>query len=89
MVLAIRFEKLVRDGDAADYAELARLGHVTRARLKQIMNLLAHALDIQETLLFVSPVEAGTDAITERELRCVVAEVEWAEQRTFWRVLAK
>lgn len=40
----IRFEKLFRDGDVADYAELARLGHVTRARLTQIMNLLALAV---------------------------------------------
>ena len=40
MALAIRFEQLVRDGVVADYAELARLGRVTRARMSQIMNLL-------------------------------------------------
>jgi hypothetical protein len=27
--LAHRFEKLIRDGDVRDYAELARLGHVS------------------------------------------------------------
>ena len=36
MALAIRLNKLIRDGVAADQAELARLGHVTRARLTQI-----------------------------------------------------
>ncbi len=36
MALAIRFEGLIRDGVVADYAELAPLGHVTRARITQI-----------------------------------------------------
>lgn len=40
MALAIRFDRLVQAGEVADYAELARLGHVTRARVTQIMNLL-------------------------------------------------
>ncbi|HBN76407.1 MAG TPA: hypothetical protein DD473_11435, partial [Planctomycetaceae bacterium] len=40
MALAIRFDQLIRDGDVNDYAELARLGHVSRARMTQIMNLL-------------------------------------------------
>jgi len=40
MALAIRFDGLIRDGEVADYAEIARLGHVTRARVTQIMNLL-------------------------------------------------
>ena len=48
MALAIRFEQLVRGGVVADYAELARLGHVTRARMTQITNLLHLAPDIQE-----------------------------------------
>lgn len=84
LALAIRFEKLIRDGHVADYAELARLGHVTRARLTQLMNLLTLAPDIQEAILFLSPVEGGKDAITERELRHVVAEVEWTTQRAIY-----
>jgi len=31
MALAIRFDGLIRDGVVTDQAELARLGHVTRA----------------------------------------------------------
>jgi len=38
MALAIRFDGLIRDGKVKDQAELARLGHVSRARLTQIMN---------------------------------------------------
>src|SRR5262249_59893488 len=33
MALAIRFDRLIRDGEIANYAELARLGHVTTARI--------------------------------------------------------
>jgi hypothetical protein len=37
MAFAIRFEGLVRDERVRDYAELARLGCVTRARMTQIV----------------------------------------------------
>lgn len=43
----------------ADQAELARLGHVTRARLTQNMNLLNLAPEIQEEILFLSPFSHG------------------------------
>jgi hypothetical protein len=36
MALAIRFEGLVREKKIRDYAELARRGRVTRARMTQI-----------------------------------------------------
>jgi hypothetical protein len=85
MALAIRFEQLVRNGVVADYADLARLGRVTRARVTQIMNLLNLAPDIQETILFLPRVEKGPDPITERQLRPVAAEVEWGKQRRMWR----
>jgi hypothetical protein len=85
MALAIRFDKLVRDGVMADYAELARLGHVTRARITQIMNLLNLAPDIQEEILYLPQVTEGKDPITERELRGIVAEVDWSRQREMWK----
>ena len=72
MALAIRFDGLVRDGVVADQAELARLGHVTRARVTQIMNLLHLAPDIQENLLFLPLVYGGRDPIQEQRLRSVV-----------------
>ena len=53
MALAIRFEGLLRDETIRDYAELARLGRVTRARMTQIMKLLDLAPDIQEQILFL------------------------------------
>jgi len=38
MALAIRFQDMVDRGEVQDYADLARLGYVTRARITQIMN---------------------------------------------------
>lgn len=81
MALAIRFDQLIRDGVVADYAELARLGHVSRARVTQIMNLLNLAPDIQEWLLFLPPVVRGRDPVGERELRSLATETVWAKQR--------
>ena len=81
MALAIRFDQLIRDGVVANQAEIAELGYVSRARVSQIMDLLNLAPDIQEALLFLPRVERGRDPVTERELRSVVAEVDWGRQR--------
>ena len=51
MALAIKFQEMVDRGEVRDYADLARLGYVSRARLTQIMNLLLLAPDLQEVLL--------------------------------------
>ena len=44
--LALEPEGLVGNGTVHDYATLAGLGHVSRARLSQLMNLLVLAPDI-------------------------------------------
>jgi hypothetical protein len=64
MALAIRFDRLIREGNVADRSELARLAHVTQPRMTQIMNLLHLAPDIQEDLLFLPPVTEGRAQIT-------------------------
>ncbi len=87
MALALRFEKLVREGAVADYAELARLGHVTRARVTQIMNLLHLAPDIQETILFLPRVESGRDPVILRDLQPLAATPHWKTQRKLWNGL--
>jgi len=87
MALAIRCEKLVRRGEVTDYAELARLGHVTRARMTQIISLLNLAPDIQEELLFLPRTTHGRDPIGERDLRPICAVTGWHKQRQLWRQL--
>ena len=49
LALALRFQGLLQQGLIADYATLARLGHVSRARITQIMNLAVLAPDNPET----------------------------------------
>ena len=85
MALAIKFEGLVRSGAVRDYAELARLGHVSRARISQLANLTLLAPDLQEVLLFLPRTVRGRDPITERQVREVAAVAEWGEQRWRWR----
>ena len=84
MALAIRLDQLIRDGAVADQAELARLGHVSRVRVTQVMNLLMLAPDIQEAILFLEHTERGRASISERDLRPIAAVVSWGKQRGMW-----
>ncbi len=89
MGLAIHFDELLRGGVVADYAELARLGHVSRARISQVMNLLSLSPDIQEAILFLPRTVRGRDPIRERHLRPIAAMPDWRQQRRMWRALVQ
>ncbi len=89
MALAIKMDGLLRHGVAKDYADLARLGRVSRPRMTQIMCLLNLAPDIQESVLFLQPVRAGYDPVTERDIRKIAAEMEWRKQRVMWKLQGK
>jgi hypothetical protein len=88
LALAIKFDRLIASGAITDQAELARIGHVTRARVTQIMNLLHLAPDIQETLLLLEPVTQGRDPISERDMRPIAAEARWDTQRAMFEAVA-
>ena len=68
---------LYREETIRDYAELARRGYVTRARMTQIMKLLDLAPDIQEQILFLPPIQG----LNERNLRHIVSRIHWDDQR--------
>jgi hypothetical protein len=87
MALALRFDQLLRAGQIASYAELARLGQVTPARISQIMNLLCLAPDLQEALLFLPRVTHGRDPLHLRQLQPIAATVDWQHQRRRWQAL--
>jgi hypothetical protein len=87
MALALRLNALVRSGQIGSYCELAVLGHVTRARISQIMNLLHLAPDIQEALLFLPQTVRGHDAIILADLLPIAAAMDWRKQRRLWRKL--
>jgi hypothetical protein len=64
-----------------DYADIARLGYVTRARITQIMNLLHLAPKVQEEILFLKC------APPERSLRPLTVQPLWDQQIRLWRRL--
>ncbi len=80
MALAIKFEDMIARGEVRDYAEIARLGFVTRARLTQIMNLMLLAPEIQEAILM----QAGIPdfmATGETKLRRLTTIADWGQQK--------
>lgn len=89
MALAIKYQGLIRDGVVVDYADLARLGFVTRARMTQVMSLLNLAPDIQEEILTLPRTLSGHDPIVERDVRKICQVDIWERQRILWNQLCQ
>jgi hypothetical protein len=79
LALAHKLDAMVRSGEITDYGKLARLGHISPARLTQIMVLLHLAPAIQEYVLFLSTADARF--VTELGLRKIAREPRWDRQR--------
>jgi alkylated DNA nucleotide flippase Atl1 len=84
MALAIHLQKLIEVGTVRDYAEIARLTGLTRARVTQIMNLTLLDPEIQEEILFLPRVQNGHDPIAERNIRKITSESSWKNQKSLW-----
>jgi hypothetical protein len=80
MALAIKMQGMVDRGEVRDYAELARLAQVTRARMTQIMNLNLLSPQLQEWLLFLES-ESGRDSVTLKGLQKVCLQSDWKRQK--------
>jgi hypothetical protein len=89
MALAMRLEAQVRRGELTNYSELARVGHVTRARISQILNLINLAPDIQEAILCLPLTEHGRDPIHLAMLQPIAAAFDWQKQRRLWQPLLR
>lgn len=89
MALAIYYEDLIRKGHVHDYAEIATLGHVTRARITQIMNLRLLAPDIQEELITLDRVIKGRDSLSLRQFQTIALDNDWRSQRKQWKAMAE
>lgn len=81
MALAIRLDHLLKSGQVADQAELARVGHVSRARLTQIMNLCHLSPRLQEELLDWPLAWLEVD---EKWLRSIASDFNWQRQMHAW-----
>jgi hypothetical protein len=89
LALAHRFDHLLRTGQVESYAELARRGRVTRARVSQIMQLVLLAPAIQEEVLFLTPVQRGRTSVRLADLLPIAAIPDWTKQRRKWLALQK
>jgi Recombinase zinc beta ribbon domain/Recombinase len=87
MALALRLQKLLATGVVKDFRTLARLGHVSPARISQILSLLHLAPDIQEALLFRTRPERGRDCLGLRQVLPLTKVWDWHKQRRLWRGL--
>ena len=87
MALAIQFQDMIQRGEARDYADLARLGCLTRERMSQIMELVWLAPDIQKEILEFPPSGAARFPISEVAVRRIASPLSWNEQRHAWQTL--
>jgi hypothetical protein len=87
MALALRCERLIRDGVIADQSELARFGRITTSRMTQIMSLLNLAPDLQEQILFLPRTQRGRDEVKEADIRPIAKTLDWRKQRRQWSAL--
>ena len=65
LVLGRHFERLVRDGIVKNYAEIAWLTSLSRARVTQIVNLILLPPRLQEEALALQVPAGGYDSVIE------------------------
>jgi hypothetical protein len=89
LALALKIDALVGAGTIRNYADLARLGHVRRARVSQLLSLVRLAPDIQEAILFLPLTRHGRDPIALRHVLPITLVPSWKRQRRLWQKLQR
>jgi hypothetical protein len=84
LALAHHLDDLLQKGVFKDYADIARISGLSRARITQIMNLLYLAPQVQENLL--NPLHPP-HLVTEKSALEVAKNAEWDHQCTQWNSL--
>jgi hypothetical protein len=86
LALAHKIAAAIDAGQLDDQADAARRLDLTRARVTQLLALLALAPDLQEQVLFLESVD-GIEPLTERALRRASRTWSWEAQRVVYRSL--
>jgi hypothetical protein len=86
LALAHKIDAAIAAGQLHDQADAARRLDLTRARVTQLLALLALAPDLQERVLFLESVD-GLEPLTERALRRATHARSWEDQRVICRSL--
>jgi len=84
LALAHHLQDLLDQGVVQDYADIARLSGLTRARVSQIMNLALLAPQIQENILLTNNKAPFLNQLKENALRIVLKSSVWQEQLGLW-----
>ncbi len=87
LALAHHLQELIDKGAVEDYADIARLSNLSRARLSQIMNLTLLAPQIQEEILLFKNQKPILDRLREQSLRIVLKSPIWKKQIRIWEKL--
>jgi len=74
LALAHHLDRQLQRGVFRDYAHIAEVAGLTRARITQIMGLLLLPVPVQEEMLLNPEVARGW---TDRDVQRMVGEVEW------------
>jgi hypothetical protein len=86
LALAHKVAAAIDAGQLDDQADAARRLDLTRARVTQLLALLALAPDLQEHVLFLELVD-GIEPLTERALRRAIRTWSWDAQRAIYQSL--
>jgi hypothetical protein len=92
LVLGHHFERLVQEGVVKDYAEIAKLTGLSRARITQITSMTLLAPEIQGSMLLYhtsKPPLMHRSTLQERHVRASLHGQCWAIQRHEWLKWAK
>ena len=80
MALAIRLEELIASGQVPSYAKLARLAHVSRARISQITNLHIGSHSLMKPIKFpFSARISGSTKLPTTIARSNLAIINWTQ----------
>lgn len=86
LAIAHKIAAAIDAGQLDDQADAARRLDLTRARVTQLLALLALAPDLQEHVLFLESVD-GIEPLTERALRRAIRSWSWDAQRAIYQSL--
>jgi len=88
LALAHHLQGLLNQGIVKDYADIARLSGLSRARVTQIMNLTLLAPEIQEEILFSKNQNPLLIKMKDRTSRGLLKSPSWKEQLKMWKKVA-
>lgn len=85
LVLAYQIERVLSEGKAEEFGQIAAWLHISHPRIIQIANLTLLAPDIQREIL-LSTDEKITN-LPEYKTREITNEFDWEKQRILWQKL--